>query len=94
MMNDPLIKVRKVEPLGGHRLRLTFSDGAIGERDFSEIVSQPREMTAPLRDPTYFARVFLEFGAPTWPNGYDMAPHALYDELAQLGALRHPVVSR
>jgi hypothetical protein len=21
--------------------------------------------------------VFLEFGAPTWPNGYDIAPYGL-----------------
>ena len=29
-------------------------------------------MIAPLRDEAYFARVFLELGAPTWPNGFDV----------------------
>ena len=31
-------------------------------------------MVQPLKDPAYFARVFLDLGAPTWPNGFDMAP--------------------
>jgi hypothetical protein len=25
----------------------------------------------PLRDPAYFARVFLDDGILTWPNGFD-----------------------
>jgi hypothetical protein len=90
-MHDPLIKVRKVEPLGGFRLRFSFSDGSVGESDSTDSVSLPSEMLEPLKDPAYFARVFLEFGAPTWPNGYDIAPHALYDELLESGALRQPV---
>lgn len=93
-MHDPLIKVRKVEPLGGFRLRFTFSDGAVGECDFAQLIARSDPMLEPLKDPAYFARVFLEFGAPTWPNGYDMAPHALYEELAQSNALRQPVAQR
>jgi hypothetical protein len=31
-------------------------------------------MVEPLRDPAYFARVFLEDGAPTWPNGLTLHP--------------------
>src|ERR1700761_5683066 len=69
-----LIKVVKVEPLGGHRLRVRFSGGTMGERDFADVVSAGGPMLDPLRDPAYFARVFIEFGAPTWPNGYDLAP--------------------
>ena len=45
-----------------------------------------------LRDPAYFARVFVDFGAPTWPNGYDLAPHALYAEMAKAGLLRQGAV--
>ena len=44
----------------------------MGEHDFSDLVRQPGPMLDPLRDPPYFARVHLEFGTPTWPNGYDM----------------------
>ena len=84
-----LIKVTKVEHIGGHRLRLRFSDGSIGERDFVDIVAKGGPMLDPLRDPVYFARVFVEFGAPTWPNGYDLAPHALHAEMAEAGLLHH-----
>jgi hypothetical protein len=88
MCDSALIKVTKVEAVGGHRLRLRFSDGCFGERDFAEIFAADGPMLAPLRDVAYFARVFVECGAPTWPNGYDLAPNALYAELAELGLLR------
>ncbi len=63
-----MIKVAKIKCLGGHRLRATFSDGMAGEYDFSATVSGSGPMVEPLRDPAFFARVFLEDGAPTWPN--------------------------
>jgi hypothetical protein len=44
-------------------------------------------MVEPLRDPTYFGRVFLEFGAPTWPNGFDIAPEWLRREMEKAGEL-------
>ena len=50
-------------------------------------------MVQPLRDETYFARVFLESGALTWPNGYDMAPWALHKELADAGGLTNSAQS-
>ena len=33
-------------------------------------------------------QVLLDYGAPTWPNGYDMAPWALYDDMEREGLLR------
>ena len=84
-----LIKVAKVEPLGGHRLRLRFSDGSVGERDFGDIVAAGGPMLDPLHNSAFFARVFVEFGALTWPNGYDLAPNALYAEMSEAGLLRH-----
>jgi hypothetical protein len=83
-------KVTAVTPLGGHRLRFAFSDGTEGERDFSILARLDRPVLEPLRDPAYFARVFLERGAPTWPNGFDLAPWALHDDLARDGALVRP----
>lgn len=38
-------------------------------------------MTRPLLNPHYFARAFLEAGAPTWPNGFDLSPWAIHSEL-------------
>jgi hypothetical protein len=88
-MNElSLIKVSKAEPLGGHRLRIRFSDGSVGERDFADVVAAGGPMLDPLRDSQYFARVFVEFGTPTWPNGYDLAPNALRAEMSAAGLLR------
>ena len=38
-------------------------------------------MLVPLCDERYFERVFLECGAPTWPNGFDIAPEWLRREM-------------
>jgi hypothetical protein len=82
-----LIKIRRVEKLGGLRLRLHFGNGSVGEHDFSSIVSEGGPMIDPLRDEAYFARVFLEFGALTWPNGFDIAPEWLRREMETAGEL-------
>jgi hypothetical protein len=82
-----MIKVATIRAIGGYRVRATFSDGTAGEFDFSEIINRGGPMVEPLRDPTYFARIFLEDGAPTWPNGYDAAPMWLRREIEAAGAL-------
>jgi hypothetical protein len=45
-------------------------------------------MAEPLKEPAYFARVFIEDGALTWPNGYDWDPIALHDDMKTAGLLR------
>ncbi|HEY4264141.1 MAG TPA: DUF2442 domain-containing protein [Micropepsaceae bacterium] len=82
-----LTKVTRVEAIGDFHLRTHFSDGSCGEHDFSALAHKPGEMLMPLRDPSYFARVFLEDGAPTWPNGYDIAPEWLRREMEAAGEL-------
>ena len=82
-----LTKVIHLERLGGYRLRARFNDGSEGVHDFAALVKEPGSMLEPLRDPAYFARVFLEFGAPTWPNGFDIAPEWLRREMAAAGEL-------
>jgi hypothetical protein len=83
-----MIDVIGVKRLGAHRLEITFSDGSIGIRDFADIVSRKGEMVRPLKDPAYFARVFIEDGALTWPNGYDVDPIELHREMKEAGQLR------
>src|ERR1700752_5408799 len=72
-----LTKVTLFEKLGGFRLRVRFNDGSGGIHAFRAMTNEPGPMLAPLRDEAYFNRVFLEFGAPTWPNGFDIAPEWL-----------------
>jgi hypothetical protein len=83
-----LVRVSDIKWLGGYRLNVRFSDGTCGEHDFTPLVARPGPMVEPLRDPAYFARVFLDYGAPTWPNGYDMAPRWLQMEMESAGELR------
>jgi hypothetical protein len=82
-----LTKVTHLEKLGGFKLRLRFNNGNEGVHNFATLVQEPGAMLEPLRDPAYFARVFLEFGAPTWPNGFDIAPEWLRREMATAGEL-------
>lgn len=83
-----MIKVVAIERLGGHRLRIRFSDGSFGEHDFSAMTKEPGGMIEPLRDEGYFGRVFLDYGAPTWPNGFDIAAEWLRREMEAAGELR------
>jgi hypothetical protein len=82
-----LTKVTRLERLGGFRLRVRFSDGSEGTHDFASMVNEPGSMLGPLRDEAFFSRVFLEFGAPTWPNGFDIAPEWLRREMVTAGEL-------
>ena len=82
-----LTKVTRLEKLGGFKLRVSFNDGTEGAHDFTALVNGPGPMLEPLHDETYFARVFLEFGAPTWPNGLDIAPEWLRREMEAAGEL-------
>ena len=76
-----MIKATQVQALGGHRLRVEFSDGSGGEIDLSDRLFGP--VFEPLRDPDAFARVEVdEFGALSWPNGADLAPDALHARIA------------
>ena len=82
-----MVEVVHAEALGGHKLRLRFSDGCEGVFDASQIVSASGEMVEPLGSADYFSRVSVENGAPTWPNGFDLDPINLYMELRAAGEL-------
>jgi hypothetical protein len=83
----PMVDVLAVKPLEGFRLWVRFSDGREGVADLSGLRKRTGPMVQPLKDPVFFARVFVEAGVPTWPNGYDYAPSALYVEMRDAGAL-------
>jgi hypothetical protein len=82
-----MVDVLRVKALDGHRLWLRFTDGSEGVRDLSGIIAKGGPMVEPLKDPAYFARVFVEMGAPTWPNGFDLDPIALHDRMSKAGEL-------
>ncbi len=46
---------------------------------------RPEQLTGalePLRDEKFFRQVFIDDGAPTWPGEIDLAPDAMYAEVA------------
>ena len=85
----PMVDVIKLKALDGHRLWVRFSTGEEGVRDYAEMISRDGPVVQPLRDPKYFARVFIEMGVPTWPNGFDADPIKLYMELRDAKSLSH-----
>ncbi len=89
----PLVKVAEVKALEGYRLALTFTDGSEGVEDLSYLIERGGVMVQPLRDPAFFARVFLSFGVPHWPNGYAVDAIALHMKLAGEGKLQQPVAA-
>ena len=82
------------EKLEGFRLRVRFRDGTVGEvrmREFLYHRSCDGTVFEALRDPHLFNQAVVELGAVTWPNGTDMAPDAMYDEICANGSRDVPV---
>ena len=77
-----------VAVVGDQVLRLLFSDGTVGDVDFS--AERWTGVLEPLNDPAYFAQVAVdaEAGTIAWPNGLDLAPEPLYEQ-----ARAHPLVA-
>ncbi len=73
-------RVVEVQPLGGFRLRLRFSDDLVRELDLEALLEG--KVFDALRDPTQFARVSLDEVAGTivWPNGVDLDPDVLHGD--------------
>jgi len=82
-----LSKVIEIEPIAPFSIRVRFNDGRRGVHDCTAHIAGEGPMVKPLQNEEYFARVFLEFGAPTWPNGFDMCPDWLRMEMETAGEL-------
>lgn len=74
-----------VEPLGEYKLRVTFDDGLVRELDYEGRLRG--HMFEPLKDPEYFARVYVddETGTIAWPHGLDLDPVVLHGDEEPIG---------
>jgi hypothetical protein len=72
---------------GDFRLNVAFADGASGVFDAGPSLKAGGSLGRQTLDPEIFPRVFLEFGALTWPNGYDICPDWLRMEMLRAGSL-------
>jgi hypothetical protein len=89
MSDSALPRVRHVEVIADHVLRVVFHDGAVRDVELKDELWGP--MAEPLKDPAYFAlaRVDAQLGTVCWPNGYDLDPDVLHGDHAP--AQRPPV---
>lgn len=71
-------RVTNVEVRPPYGLRLTFDDGLTRDVDLADELWG--SMFEPLRDPAFFARVFVHNGTVAWPNGLDLDPLVLHGE--------------
>jgi hypothetical protein len=81
--------VVEVKPEPEYRLFVRFKDGLAGC-----VRLRPDELTgalAPLLDAQFFEQVFIDCGAAAWPGEIDLAPDAMYAQVASQspGAARH-----
>ena len=76
-----MVHVTKVQTLPDWRLAVEFSDGVRGEISLKDRLFGP--VFEPLRAWAMFGQAYVdEFGAVAWPNGADLAPDALYEQIA------------
>ena len=76
------MKYRAVEisTLDDYCLKVRFQDGTEGVVSLEGELYGP--MFEPLRDPSLFAQAAIDkFGVICWPNGADLAPDALYEDI-------------
>lgn len=73
-------RIKAVSYLGGHRLQLTFTDGAAGEVDLRDWIVNRGGVFEPLEDVEVFrqVRVNPELETIVWPNGVDFCPDVLH----------------
>ena len=80
-------KIIFVEGLDNYTLSVRFDDGVSGTVSLASSLFGP--VFEPLRDPEFFRQVAIdEYGAVYWPNGADLAPDALYEQIQAASHLK------
>lgn len=70
--------VLKVQALAGFKIKCFFDNGEIRQFDMAYIKKEKGTLLKDLRNLSYFKKVFVEMGSPTWPNGYDVCADLIY----------------
>ena len=79
-MHWDVIEVQSMQHL---TLIVRFSDGTSGRIRF-----MPQHLVGvfePLKNPQFFAQVYIDHGVVSWPNEIDLAPDAMYQEIKKNG---------
>ena len=81
-----MIKLIEARYQGQFRVALRFSDGKEGIFDGRELLKRSGSLLDPLRDESYFKRLFIDAGALSWPNGLELSPARLHENCGALTA--------
>lgn len=69
-------RAKKVRSLGEYKIEVEFTNGEVRVFDVSPLLNLP--VYEPLKNRSYFERVFVEHGIVQWPNEIDISPDMLY----------------
>ena len=75
-------EVSAIEYRSGYTYHIMFDDGTSGDVDFSCYFSRG-PVFEPLEELSFFRRAVVDGGTIAWPNGADVAPETLYEEVKQ-----------
>lgn len=87
-----IMRITDVEPLEGHRIRATFSDGAIKDIDLTHVMARGG-VFAPIRDRREVfeqVRVNPESETVEWPGEVDLDPDVLYGRFEPASGVHIP----
>ena len=74
--------VKAVKPLPDYKIYVEIEDGRKGIFDMKPYLDHG--VFKELKDISYFNQVNIFLGALTWPNGQDIAPETLVNEMKQV----------
>lgn len=69
-------RAKSAKPTDDYILEIEFINGETRRFDMKPLFQYP--VYQPLKDPSYFNRVFVSGGIVQWPNEEDISPDLLY----------------
>ncbi|MBA2728789.1 MAG: DUF2442 domain-containing protein [Parachlamydiaceae bacterium] len=79
-------RLTSVIPLPNYVLEVKFVDGLHGFVEMKGLIMSDRAgVFASLKNVALFKKVYLSYGAVTWPGELDLAPEAMHSEIKQNG---------
>lgn len=75
-------RVKALSVLSDYRLAVTFQDGTSGIADLSALTGTTEcGIYEALKDPMLFGQAYLDLGVVTWPNGADIDPTWMHEQI-------------
>ena len=75
-------RIKALSVLPGYRLAVTFQDGTGGIADLSSVLTASEcGVYEALKDESVFEQARLELGVVIWPNGADLDPAWMYEQV-------------